>query len=108
MREILCTDKDCQILPPSQSSVDTGSESIPSVAAPGLMSENSSTVPLSSISPRSRRGRKKVRRKKKKNQVGGILKRLKRLQIGGKKKPKSKKKNQRGGGRRKFVKRKRS
>ena len=112
MREIYCNDKDCQVLPPAQSPVDTGGENTSSATAPpGLVPDSASMqVPLSAITPRARRGRKKKTGRKKRGKRGsGIVKRLQRLQIGGRRRRKSKKSQQSGGSRkRKCVKRKRS
>ena len=107
MREICCTDKDCQILPSTQSSLDSEGVNTSSSAAVGLVTDSASMqVPLSTIAPRTRR-KKKTTRKKRGKRGSGIVKRLQRLQIGGRRRRRGKK-NQQGGSRRpKCVKRKR-
>lgn len=101
MREIFCNEKDCHVLPASQSSVEAGPDSISS-----LSDSTPSTVPLSSIKPKSRRGKKRKTRRSK-SQRGGKVKRLRRVQVGGKRRRSKKTKSQRGGRKRKCIKRKR-
>ena len=109
MREIFCNDKECHLLPSSQSTVDTErvNTSSASTADPPVPDSTPEQVPLPTIKTSARRKpRKKKNPRKRKDQLGGLVKRLRQIQIGGKSKRKSKK-TKRAGGKKKRVKRKR-
>ena len=108
MREIFCNDKECHLLPSSQSTVDSEGVNISSASADlAVPDSGSDQVPLPTIKPSApKKPRKKKTPAKRNDQLGGLFKRLRQIQIGGKSKRKSKK-TKRAGGKRKRVKRKR-
>lgn len=90
MRQILCSEKECELLPSSQSSPGGERVNTSTVATGGLIPEpNSSSIPLSQARKASRKRKTKKTKKTKrssKSQAGGRRKKPKRNQKGGKRK----------------------
>ena len=94
MRQILCDDKGCDLLPSTQSPIDIKSDNIKTTSAGLVLDSSSTSIPLNSA-----RSSGKRRQRRMKGARGKKSKRVKKVQVGGKRKKKPVK-NQKGGKRR--------
>ena len=101
MRQIYCSDKECELLPSTQSLSNTISENIQKSSSSGLVPDSPST--LISLSSARSSGKRKQKRSKPKREKK--RKAVQKVQIGGKRKKKPIK-NQKGGKKRRCVKKK--